>query len=450
MSLQDFIEKLEQRDELHRIHTPIDPNLELATITNRICKAPDGGKALLFEKIKDSPFPVVTNLFGSKTRTALALGASSLTTFETRLGQELKNAQDANSAHKLRSVLDTPRLKPQQQGDNLPLSASGNLSDLPAFRFWPKETRTNLTLPLVMTIDPDTGQQNCGLYRIQCIDDKNASINFKPGSDGGQHAAAWARKKQLMPVVIVLGCAPDLIWAASAPLPSGCSEFDLVGWLRNAPLSVSARLHQALLVPADADIIIEGYITPNATAAETPFGNHSGGYVHNNSASLLNITSVRWKKNAICPATLVGPPPMENNYLAKASERFICALLRIDYPQIRDLHMPQETIFHGCTFITVEEMSERQRHDLIRSLWHSGPLCRAKLLILLHRDCNLRSPSEVYWRAINRLREDRMMVEGGKVALDATDIEPIQRLKEDPAITSKVAKRWAEYGFDPN
>lgn len=450
MPLRNFISDLEKSNELRKITVPVNPNQELAAITDCICKAPGGGSALLFEQVTGYSFPVATNLFGSVSRIALALGASSLKDFGQRIGDGLHSTVGEKANDRLKNLLDDVDLQPVLDA-NPPcreIIAKADLSIIPALKYWPQETLPSLTLPLIFTADPDTGQQNCGMYRVQLHDTECGTINFGTGSGGAKHLKSWQERKQPMPVAIVLGGDPALIWSAGAPLPSNCDELRMAAWVTGRPQAITPCLSQPLQVPAAAEFVIEGLIQPDETRPEGLFGNHTGGYVSNPAAPLFRVTSISHRRDAICPATLVGPPPMEDCYMAKASERLMLEMLKIDYPQICELHLPMETIFHGCALIAVDGLKEGDGVELIRELWNNSPLKRSKLLVLLDSDIDLRNPSLSYWRTVNRLEENRILINQGRIGIDATGIDPATLVGEDQETTDLVARRWAEYGLD--
>ncbi|MDT8419891.1 MAG: UbiD family decarboxylase [Desulfuromonadales bacterium] len=450
MTLRALISALENDHKLRRIAAPVSPDLELAAITDRVCKAADGGPALLFERVDGCLFPVVTNLFGTAERTARALGESSLASFGKRLRASLKQVAGRNAAERLHSLLAADTLQPVVT-DRPPcreVSARPDLSIIPALKFWPQETLPSLTLPLVFTADPVTGRQNCGMYRIQIHGSACATVNFGEQSGGGRHLQAWREKNQPMPVAIALGGDPALIWAAGAPLPEECDELRMAAWVSGRTQPVTRGVSQPLQVPADTEIVIEGVIHPGETAAEGLFGNHTGGYVTNPAAPLFRVTAISHRTAPVCPVTLVGPPPMEDCFLARASEQLLLALLRSDHPQVRDLHMPLETIFHGCALLAVSGLEEGEGVELLRGLRSTSPLRKARLLVLLDRDIDIRNPSLSYWRVINQLEESRILTDQGRISIDATGIDPARLVEHHRETLELISRRWSEYGLE--
>lgn len=450
MSLRKFITELKQRNDLYKVAASVSPDLELAAITDRICKTPGGGSALLFDQVTGYNFPVATNLFGSSSRIALALGTPTLEDFGQRIGDSLQTSAGQNANERLQTLLGTDSLQPVEESHPTcrEVIAQPDLSIIPALKCWQQETLPSLTLPLVFTAGPSTGQQNCGMYRVQLHDAECGTINFGSESGGTKHWQAWQKRKQPMPVAIVLGGDPALIWAAGAPLPKSCDELRMAAWVTGRPQAATECLSQPLQVPATAEFVIEGIILPGETRPEGLFGNHTGGYVSNPASPLFRVTAISHRSDAICPATLVGPPPMENCYLAKASERLLLELLKIDYPQIHELHLPMESIFHGCALLAVEGLKSGQGVELIRELWTDSPLKRSKLLILLDSDVDIRNPSLSYWRTVNHLAENRTLTNRGRIGIDATGTDPAMLAGEDNGTAELIARRWSEYGLD--
>lgn len=447
MPLREFIAELEDNNELQRIVAKVNPDQELAAITDRICKSADGGPALFFADVSSYPFPIAINLFGSAQRIALALGTPSLKSFGQRILESLRSASGQTAGARLQSFLNADNLHPVSGANPhcREVIAKTDLSLIPALKSWPQETIPSLTLPLVFTIDPVTGQQNCGMYRVQIHGPDYATVNFSTTSGGMKHLAAWRERNEPMPVAIALGGDPALIWAAGAPLPRGCDELHMAAWASGRTQTITAGLTQPLQVPAAAEFVIEGVIHPGETKAEGAFGNHTGGYVSNPSAALLRVTSLSHRRDAICPATLVGPPPMEDCWLARASEQLLLAMLQIDHPQVVDLHLPLETIFHGCALVAVEGINPGEGIELLHDLREESSFKGSKLLILLDADIDIRNCSLAYWRTINLLREDRILTDGGRIAIDATGIDPAQLVASDRETQELISRRWDEY-----
>ncbi len=449
--LRDFVDLLEERDELRRIMPEVDPHLEIAAITDRVCKGGAGRRALSFEQVRGHRQPVLTNLFGSLRRAAWAVGLEEIDQLRTRLLSELARYPEASAADRLCRLLSEPAWQPQIMAKGHcqeKVMESPDLRKLPALHCWPDDGGRFLTQPLVFTRDPETGRDNCGMYRVQLFSRDEATLRWRPGSGGARHQEAWAERGEAMPVAIALGGDPAAIYASCAPLPGGADELALAGWLRGRPLAMTSCLTSDLAVPATAEFVIEGLIESGASRLEGPFGNHCGGYDPIAPAALLRVTAFTHRQKPLFPATVTGPPPMESGYLAKLSERLLLALLQTDFPQVVDINMPMETIFHGVTLLSVRKKREDDIADLTRALWERKPFDRSRLLLFFDEQTDVQDAQGCFWRAINRVDAERdLLRDGRRLAIDATRMTG-QPLAIDPAVNDLLDRRWAEYDLD--
>ena len=423
MDLRIFLDQLEAQQALKRIAVSVDPRLEVAALCRRQFATSGGGQVLLFENVLGADLPLVANLFGSEQRTAQMLRSSSLEDFSQKL-----SAFFGKKSGSARDRLRTPS-QPQQETRNKltrrQIFTVADTSLLPAICSWPAEQKPYLTLALLITEHPETGQRNLGLYRAQIIANNRIAINFSTGSGAFDHLKAAEKMQQPLPASLVLGGDPALIWAAAAPLPSGCDEFSFCQELFQADYQFIDCQSQPLSVPADAEIVIEGQIAPGDIILEGPFGNHTGKYASRKDCPVMQVTAISHREQPVMPITVVGPPPSENVNLAKANRVLICAMLKIDFPQIRDLQMPLETIFHGVSLLSVAPQSTAANKELIYNLWQQSPLSKAKLLILLDADIELSAFSQSWWRTINQLEGKKIYQDANRLAIDATGVDPI-------------------------
>jgi len=389
--LQKFINHLEATGRLKRVKDQVDPYLEIAGIVNRACKDSVDNCALLFEKVKGSSLPLVANSFGSMHRTATALGVDRVETLANKLKVDLQGSPEKDSGQALLGLTQAAGKVQHLDDRYLPpyVTCGKGLDDLPVLHSWPEDGGRYITMGQTFTQDPDSKKQNCGMYRLQVVDEETALIRFHPGSGGGAHMQAWHAYGMAMPIAIVLGGPPALTWCAGLSLPSGVTEIDLV----------SCR-HSDLLVPANAEIVIEGMVSPGDISDEGPFGNHTGYYSEVSPAPVVKIQSVYRKERAVYPCTVVGPPPMENVYLAQANERILLALLQHDLPWVVDVHLPLEGIYHRAALVSIDEYGETAA-EINQSLRQSKLLKNARLIILLDKDCDLHDIRQVYWQVIN-------------------------------------------------
>jgi len=449
--LRGLLVRLEAEGELCRVPVEVDPELEIAAVTDRVCKAAGGGRALFFEKVRGHAFPVLTNLFGSTARLARAFGVDDVEGLAGRLERDLADAGGASSAEALARLIagHGPRAVEEAPCRQVGQGEGADLGLLPALKSWPGDGGRFLTLPLVITRDPENGRVNAGIYRMQVFGQESAGMHWRQGSGGARHHAAWRQRGERMPVAVALGGPPALIYAASAALPDGIDELSFAGYLRGRPVETVRALHSDLPVPAAAEFVLEGYVEPDERRLEGPFGNHTGYFSPAAPFPVFHLTALTRRRDAIYPCTVVGRPPTENVRLAKAGERLMLPLLRRDFPAIVDINLPPETIFHGCALIAVRGEASGAARELIAGLWESPQLRSSRLLVLVDEDVDVQRPGEVFWRAINHVDPDRdILIDGGRIAVDATRRGPGSPVEADAGTREKVARRWSRYGID--
>ncbi len=447
--LASFIRQMEEKGELCRINATVDPNLELATVVDKAVKLRGGGPALLFEHVHGTKLPVAANLFGSPERICQAFDVAELQTLAARFAMDLAVSGQGDPKAAFAAVL---RALPHRTVTTMPPLWRGRqdndvtLADLPAVKAWPGDGGPYLTMAQVYSRDPDSAEFNCGMYRIQMHGPRMATVRFRPGSDGGRHLAAWHDRKQAMPVAIVLGGLPVLTWAAGAPLPAGISEVDFSSYLIGESVAMSPCQTCDLLVPSLAEIVIEGVVKPGAWHRDGPFGNHTGGYDIEEHAPELQVLEVNCRPGAIYPWTLVGPPPQENIVMAQVANMILLPLLQLSVPSVRQLHMPNEGIFHRAAFVTLDAGDERPLAVIAEQLWATDLLRGGKLLIVGAEDQNARDPSTVFWQVLNRVNwQHDLLIVGERLAIDARRLRG-PAVQSDPQILLQVLRRWEEFG----
>jgi 4-hydroxy-3-polyprenylbenzoate decarboxylase len=328
------------------------------------------------------------------------------------------------------------------------------LGSFPFLRCWPGEQGRFITLPLVFTRDPRSGQDNCGMYRVRLFDQSSAGIRWRPSSGGFQHYQSYREAGRDMPVAIAVGADPSLTLAACLPLPQALDEISFAGFLRGEPVEMVRCLSSELLVPAHAEIVIEGHIVAGETLPEGPFGNHTGRYDAGEAVPVLRVTCVTHRSRPVCQATLVGPPPMEDCYLAKAAERLLLPLSQRQCPEIVDITQPLEGIFHGCALVAIRKCAPGQGRRVLEALRGSGWLSRGKLLVVVDAGAGPLTLAEGFWQALNAARLPQDLEPGdGFLGIDATRKFPeeggeqFEQLRQDPSVSALVERRWREYGF---
>jgi len=421
-SLQEFIAAIEKSGELVRVTEPVRTRLEIAEIADRCMKSPGGGPALLFEKpvMEDgtiSPMPVAINLFGSMKRICLALGVSDLNEIGARISEMLNLKVPGGLFGKLAMIpklAEMAKFPPKTRGGRPPcqeIVLQGNKIDLDRFPFlvtWPKDGGRYITLPLVITEDPSRGIRNVGMYRIQITGRDELAMHWQRHKVGAAHWREMAQKKEKMPVVIAIGGDPASIYSGSAPLPPTIDEFLFAGFLRRHPVELAKAVTCDLEVPAEAEIVFEGFIDPaEELVLEGPFGDHTGFYSLADYYPRVHVTAITMREQPVYPATLVGRPPMEDYYLGHATERIFLPLLKLTVPEIVDYHMPAPGIFHNLVFVSIDKQYPGQAYKVMNALWGQGLMSLAKVLVVVDKEVNVQDPDEAWWVALNNIDPER-------------------------------------------
>lgn len=444
-----------------RISAAVDPVLEISAITGRVCKQDAGGIALLFEKPSDSSFPVATNLFGSVRRVCAALGVHDLNKLTERMSELLDSAGDIHAGDFWSRIATSTRFLSYKcnraachDGDLVAMDVP-DLTIFPFLQNWPGDGAASghgcyMTMAQVVTAAHDDMSQNIGIYRVQIRGSNEVAIQWKPGSGGAAHAAGYLGAGEVMPVAIVLGGEPVTLFSAMFPLPHELDELDFAGFMLGRQLTSAPCLTSQIHVPIGAEVVIEGFITPGETVTEGPFGNHTGFYSPAVEAVLMRVTAIRHRPNAVIPATVVGPPPMENSWMFKAWERLLAAILRKIEPAILDIHFPAEWAFHQSAVIALYSPSTELVAKTAECLWQLEWFAASRLLLFV-TDAEPLNLSYASWRAINVMMESEKIILkscDGRVAIDATGFDDLRELlKKDDDCEACVNQRWQEYGF---
>ncbi|ACL70231.1 menaquinone biosynthesis decarboxylase [Halothermothrix orenii] len=475
--LSDFIKTLERENELVRVGVEVDPVLEITEITDRVVK--NGGPALLFENVKGSDFPVLINAFGSIRRMELALEAESLDDIGDRINQYLQLPTPENFLDKLKML---PLLK--ELGDFLPrtvkkapcqevVEENVDLGSLPILKCWPGDGGRYITLPLVFTKDPGTGRQNVGMYRLQVFDKKTTGMHWHIHKDGAENYRKHLGNREKMEVAVAIGADPATIYAATAPLPAGIDEMLFAGFLRKEPVEMVKCRTVDLKVPANAEIILEGYVKPGELRKEGPFGDHTGYYSLVDEYPVFHVQAITRRNQPVYNATVVGKPPMEDCFMAKATERIFLPLLKMQLPEIVDMNLPLEGVFHNCAIISIKKSYPGHAKKVMHALWGLGQMMYTKMIIVVDEDVDVQDLSTVAWKVFNNIdaRRDVVIVDGpldaldhsspvrhygSKMGIDATKAWPEEghtrewppEIEMNKKIKKLVDKRWQEYGIN--
>jgi 4-hydroxy-3-polyprenylbenzoate decarboxylase len=441
--LDHFLADLERRQLLARIADAVSPDLEIAAVTDRACKSPEGGPALLFERPAGFDMPVVTNAFGSRARMCLALGVQSLDDLSREIDELLTPQMP-------KGVFDALKMLPLvgRLSDLLPkmvkdapchevVRRDATLDDLPILKCWPEDGGRYITLPLVFTKDPETGVRNIGTYRMQVFDGRTTGMHWQRHKGGAQHYRVAERLGRRLDVAVALGPEPVLTYCATAPMPEGLDELLLGGFLARRRIELVKCVSVNLEVPASSQIVLEGYVEPGERRREGPFGDHTGFYSQPDDYPVFHLTAVTTRKRPTYLTTIVGAPPMEDYYLGLASERIFLPMIRKTVPEIVDMHFPAAGIFHNLVIVSIDKRYPGHARKIMNAFWGLGQLMFSKTILVVDKDINVHDLGEVAWIVgthMDPLRDVQMTrgpvddlddaadlpAYGGKMGIDAT------------------------------
>lgn len=454
-SLSHFIQFLEERRQLCRIREPVRAELEITEIADRTTKS--GGPALLFENVikidgQRSEFPLLINAFGTWKRMAWALSVEDVEEVAREAEAILKTPPPSSLIEKLKFLPKLARL-----GSFLPKRASHgdcqevvlkepDLSILPYLKCWPGDGGPYITYPLVFTKDPETGVRNVGTYRMQVFDKKTTGMHWQIHKGGARHARKYRELKKKIPVAVAIGGDPVLSYAATAPLPDDFDELILAGFIRKKPVELVKCRTVDLEVPADADFVMEGYVDPlEPMVKEGPFGDHTGYYSLLDDYPLFHVTAMTHRKDPIYLTTVVGPPLQEDGFIGKASERIFLPLIRVAFPEVRDICLPIETCFHNLAIVSIKKQYPGHAKKIMHSLWGSGQLMFSKCIVVVDDDVSVQNLPEVAWRVSNNIdaRRDVIFSEGPVDALD----HAAPQFAYGSKMGIDATRKWREEGF---
>src|SRR4029434_10568890 len=411
-SFRSFLDALEKAGELKRVAIPVETNLLIAASADRELNWAAGGKALLFEQPsvegKRSEFPVAINTMGSRRRMAMALQVSDVED-AAREAQLLLKAQPPTDLregwnllkqgiHLLharpKSVRDAPC---QEVVHKIEDGDSFSLRDLPILKCWPKDGGRFITLANVHTRDPETGARNVGIYRMQVYDERTTGMHWQLHKVGARHGRRYYERGERMPVAVTLGGDPVYTFAATAPLPDGLDELLFAGFLRRKSIELVRCKTIDIEVPADVDFVLEGYVQPSELRPEGPFGDHTGYYTAIEDYPVFHLTAITHRRDAIYPTTIVGIPPMEDYYIGDASVRILLPVFKMNFPEIVDMTLPPEGVFHNLVFVSIRKQYPYQAFKVMHGLWGMGQMMFSKYIVV-HEDCDVHNTSDVLFR----------------------------------------------------
>lgn len=525
-NLQEFIAALESARQLHRVRVQVDPELEISAIADRVSKSPspeglagaprtdpvhggDGGVGLLFERVRGSTMPLAINLFGSYARMRMALGCEDFESLAARVQKLAKPEPPATLVEKIKMLPELAKIagyapKRVKRGicQEIVRTDDADLLALPIIKCWPHdggadedvivgktpnapqrrgvETQDGRRFPLgryitfagVYTTRPDGSEPNIGMYRIQVTGPRSAIFHCHLHHDGARHHRLWAAQGRDMPVAIVLGGESVLPYAATCPLPPGISELMFAGFLNDGGIPMVPAKTLPLDVPANAEIVIEGFVSATETAREGPFGDHTGFYSLADSFPTIRVTAITHRERPIYPTTIVGYPPMEDYYLGKATERVFLPLLQMLIPDVVDYNLPRWGAFHNFCFVRIRKEYPLQARKVASSIWGAGQMMFSKFIVIVDEDVDVHDEQAVMFAVGAHVdpRRDTFIVDGpmdildhaapylgagSKMGIDATRKIPGEGIVRDwprpmampTEIVRLIEGRWAEYGL---
>jgi 4-hydroxy-3-polyprenylbenzoate decarboxylase len=478
--LNDLVRDLERSGELIRVKAPVDPHLEVTGIVQKVLR--DKGPALLFENPTRGSMPLLVNLFGTTERMCRALGVESFDEIGARIGDLLKPELPhgiGGFREALGKVAQLRAAPPKQvksaacqdvvlRGDEV------DLDRLPGIFAWPEDGGVFLNLGLTHTKHPETGARNLGMYRLQQQDRRTVSLHWQIHKDSTSHAAIAERRGDRLPVAIAFGCPPAVTYAASAPLPGDIDEYLFAGFLQKERVEMVDCVSVPLQVPANSQVVLEGWVEPGERLPEGPFGDHTGFYTPVEPFPYLKVDVMTMQKRPIYQSIVVGRPPQEDGPLGKATERIFLPLIKLTVPEIVDYDLPEAGVFHNCAIVSINKRFPKHAHKVMNAIWGAGLLSLSKLIVVVDADCDVHDYTEVAWRAFGNVDYSRDAVHmtgpvdhldhssyeqfyGGKLGVDATakwDTEGYHRnggwpeeCVLDRDTVELVERRWAEYGI---
>jgi len=449
--INDFISDLDKRGLLSRIRENVSPDLEIAAVTDRVCKLPGGGPGLLFERPTGFDMPVATNLFGSVERMCLGLGTSSLDAVAKEIDDMMtpKMPSGMLDAFKMLPMLDRlrdlmPKIVKEAPCQEV-VKKDGSLDELPILKTWPEDGGRYITFPLVITKDPETGVRNIGTYRMQVFDGRTTGMHWQRHKGGAQHHRVAERMGKRLDVAVALSPEPILAYAATAPMPEGLDELLLAGFLSRRRIELVKAITVDLEVPASAHIVLEGYVEPGERRREGPFGDHTGFYSLAEDFPVFHLTCITMRKKPTYLTTVVGIPPQEDVYLGKASERIFLPMIRKTLPEIVDMHFPAEGIFHNIVLVSIDKRYPGHARKVMSAFWGLGQLMFSKTIIVFDKDVNVQNVSEAAWIAGTHIDPQR------DIQFTVGPMDDLENASNLPAYGSKMGidatRKWPGEGF---
>ena len=480
-NLREFIDFLESQNELHYIDVSVNRDLEISEITDRAVKS--GGPALYFRNVEGFSIPIVTNIFGTHQRMAWALGVESSEELTQKVRDILgivKTPPESlfDKLKILKDMADLAKTQPKTISSGpcqevVKMGLEADLNSLPHLKCWPDDGGRFITLPLVISRDPKSGKRNVGTYRMQVYDSHTAGMHWQSHKVGASHyRTGELQNLEKLEVAVALGADPTTMWTGALPLPPDMDEIAVSGVISNSSVQMVKCKTIDLEVPAHAEMILEGYVVPGELREEGPFGDHTGYYSLEDDYPVFHLTAITHKKDPIYPATVVGRPPSEDFFMGKAVERLMLPALQLTLPEVVDINMPAEGVFHNLVIVSMKKEYPGHTRKVMNAIWGLGLMMLAKGIIIVDENVNVQDLSEVAWRVSSNINPNTDLVitegpvddldhssptpkYGSKLGIDATrktEMDGRKRIWPPDVVMSEemksqVSSRWAEYGF---
>jgi 4-hydroxy-3-polyprenylbenzoate decarboxylase len=476
--LRDFIRALERSGELKRIPFEVDPVLEITEFADRAVKR--GGPALLFERPKGHQIPVLINAYASARRMEIALEVDSVDVIARRIADYLEMRMPEGLMGKLKMLPKLaemgaffPKVVSRGPCQDVVKTSGFSLFDFPVLQCWPEDGGRFITLPLVFSRNPDSGKRNCGMYRMQVFDERTAGMHWQTHKQGAEHYRRMRQHgKTRMEVAVAIGADPATMYSAILPLPPDLDEMMIAGFLRNSPVEMVKCRTVDLEVPAQAEIVLEGYVELGELRTEGPFGDHTGFYSLADEYPVFHVECITQRQEPVYATTIVGPPPMEDYYMGKAIERIFLPLMRLQLPEVRDIAMPPEGVFHNLILVAIRKSYPGHARKVMHAIWGLGQAMFSKCIVVVDEDVDVQNYSEVAWKALNNIDPERdiqfvlgpvdsldhasrLPNYGSKMGVDATRKWPGEGftrpwpdvIRMSPEVRQRVDELWRKAGL---
>jgi 4-hydroxy-3-polyprenylbenzoate decarboxylase len=458
--LREFVKKLEKEGELRRIRAEVDPVLEITEVAQRVARsesraARSVGPALLFERPKGSKVPLLINTFGSVRRMELAFEVEKLEEVAARIQGFLKMETPQGLFDKIKML---PKLA--ELGSFFPKSVKSgackevirkgtevNLLEFPILKCWPQDAGRFITFPLVFTKNPETGKRNVGMYRMQVYDERTTGMHWQTQKHGAEHfrRARAANPEGKIPVAVAIGADPATALAGMLPIPPDLDEMMFSGFLRREPVEMVGCETCDLEVPANAEIILEGHVNLGEMRTEGPFGDHTGFYSLEGEFPVFHVECITHRKDPIYLTTVVGPPPQEDYFMGYAVERVFLPVMKMQYPEIADVAMPAEGIFHNLMIVAIRKSYPGHARKIMNAIWSLGQAMFTKVIVVVDHDVDVHNYREVVWKALCAIDPER------DVQFNLGPADTLDHASRIPDFGSKMGidatRKWASEGF---